>query len=155
MSETELGTIRHYYRYSPALASAGQPEEAQLALLPGRFDCVINLARTDSPHALADEAAAVAALDLEYHPIPVDFRHPSPADLDDFFDVMRTHAGQRVFVHCALNWRASAFVFLHRVINEHCDPVAAGNDMHAIWQPDAVWRRFIDEMLQRHGSDRG
>lgn len=153
MSETDLESIRHYRRLGPALASAGQPEPEQLALLPPAFDCIINLARPDSPHALDNEADLVNRLGLDYVHIPVDFRNPRPADLAEFLAAMQAHASERLFVHCALNWRASAFVFLHRVINEQCDPARAHADMLAVWQPDPTWQAFIDSMLLRHGGN--
>ena len=154
MSESDLESIRHYRRLGPRLATAGQPEPAQLAFLPPAFDCVINLARPDSPHALADEAKLVRQQGLDYVHIPVDFKHPRPRDLTAFFDTMQAYAGRRVFVHCALNWRVSAFVFLHRVINEHCDPDLAYKDLHAIWQPDPVWQSFIDASLAQYPNQR-
>jgi len=153
MSESELESIRHYRRLGPMLASAGQPDPDQLALLQPAFDCVIKLARPDSPHALDNEADLVNRLGLDYVHIPVDFSNPLPADLEEFLAAMRAHASERLFVHCALNWRASAFVFLHRVINEQWDPAQARADMLAVWQPDATWQIFIDSMLSRHGDN--
>jgi len=155
MSEAELEAIRNYRRLEPDLASAGQPEADQLELLPEHFDCVINLARSDSPHALADEAERIAGLGLDYVHIPVDFKNPRTEDLERFFAAMQTYNAKRRLVHCALNWRASAFVFLHRVINEGHDPGRARSELHAVWQPDTTWQAFIDHMLQQHGSPPG
>ena len=149
-SENELQTIRYYYRYDATLASAGQPEASQLELLPGAFDCVVNLARPDSPHALTDEAGVLEALGLPYIHLPVDFKHPLARDIDNFLAMMREPTEQRLFVHCAYNWRASSFVFLHRIINTGCDPQQAKADLHAIWQPDATWQAFIETTLQRY-----
>ncbi len=148
--ENELQTIRHYYRYDATLASAGQPEASQLALLPGAFDCVINLAQSDSPHALTDEAGTLEALGLPYIHLPVDFKKPLARDIKRFLAMMREHTEQRLFVHCAYNWRASSFVFLHRVINADCDQQQAKADLYAIWQPDATWQAFIETTLQQH-----
>lgn len=154
MSESMLESIRNYHRLGPMLATAGQPEPDQLALLPEAFDCVINLARSDSPHAVADEASMIRQLGLDYVHIPVDFKQPRPPDLAAFFSAMQLHASQRLFVHCALNWRASAFVYLHRVINENCNPDRAHSDMTAIWQPDEIWQAFIDTCLDQYRRDR-
>lgn len=152
MSETKLESIRHYRRLTPLLASAGQPEAGQLAWLPTAFDCVINLARADSPHALPDEAQRLAELGLDYVHIPVDFRQPQLRDLAEFFQATETRTAQRLFVHCAYNWRASAFVFLYRVLREQADPAQARADMHAIWQPDPLWQAFIDQALQHYSA---
>ena len=53
-----------------------------------------------------------------------------------------------VFVHCAANMRVSAFVFLYRVLNQGVGVSEAERDLHAIWQPDEVWSRFIQEQLK-------
>lgn len=154
MSESRLQSIRHYRRLSPLLASAGQPEAGQLILLPPAFDCIINLARSDSPHALADEAGEVRALGLDYVPIPVDFKQPQLTDLAAFLAAMDARTGQRVFVHCAYNWRASAFVYLYRRIRQLEAPATARADLEAVWQPDDVWEAFIEQALARYSTSK-
>jgi hypothetical protein len=49
--------------------------------------------------------------------------------------------------------RASAFTFLYRIIHQGVDPSEARRAMQEIWDPNAVWEQFIDEMLQPHGVD--
>ena len=53
-----------------------------------------------------------------------------------------------VFIHCAANMRVSAFVFIYRVRFERIDRTLAERDLFAIWQPDEVWSRFIEEQLK-------
>lgn len=149
MSEAALQAIRNYHRISPRLATAGQPEVDQYPLLGRHFDCVINLARPDSPHALNDEAALVAHHGLEYIALPVDFKQPRSDDFEAFRRHMQERQQQRVFVHCAMNWRVSSFVFLYRIIDADVDRATAQHDLEATWQPDPVWREFIDETLKR------
>jgi hypothetical protein len=62
---------------------------------------------------------------------------------------MRAFAGRKVFVHCALNMRVSAFVFLQRVLDEQLPVGNAAVDLHRVWEPDEVWRDFIARMLAR------
>jgi hypothetical protein len=52
-------------------------------------------------------------------------------------------------VHCAANKRVSAFVYLYRVLHEGVPEEEARKDLHAIWQPDEVWSRFIAEQMGR------
>ena len=61
---------------------------------------------------------------------------------------MEAFDGRRVFVHCAANMRVSAFVFLYRVLRQRVPPSEAECDLHAIWQPDGVWSRFIQNQLE-------
>jgi hypothetical protein len=56
-----------------------------------------------------------------------------------------------VFVHCAANMRVSAFLFLYHVLFKNVPASEAERDLHAIWQPDAVWTRFIQEQIENHG----
>jgi hypothetical protein len=46
--------------------------------------------------------------------------------------------------------RVSAFVFLYRVMFQHIAVAEAERDLHAIWQPDEVWSRFIRDELENH-----
>ena len=48
----------------------------------------------------------------------------------------------------AANMRVSAFVFLYRVLRQRISPSEAERDLHAIWQPDEVWSRFIRDRLE-------
>lgn len=149
MSEAALQAIRNYRRISPRLATAGQPEVNQYPLLGGHFDCVINLARPGSPHALDDEPALAARHGLEYIALPVDFKQPQTRDFEVFRRHLQEREQQRVFVHCAMNWRVSSFVFLYRVIDAGVDRATAQHDLAAVWQPDPVWREFIDVTLKQ------
>lgn len=151
MSETELLNIRNYRRIDQQLATAGQPQADQFVIIGRHFDCVINLALPDSPGALADEAARVRHAGRDYVHIPVNFKEPAAANLEAFFQTMQARAQQHVFVHCALNWRVSAFVFLYRVIRKEVALSKAYADLQAVWTPNAIWQSFIDSALHQHG----
>ena len=74
---------------------------------------MVNLGLLDPRYCLTDEAGSVAALGLAYHHIPVDFNAPQAEDLLRFFAVMDGAQDQKVFVHCAANYRVSSFVALY------------------------------------------
>jgi hypothetical protein len=44
--------------------------------------------------------------------------------------------------------RVSCFVFLYRVLRLGLPVETALQNMLAIWQPNEVWQRFIDAILQ-------
>lgn len=141
-----------FRRIAPNLATAGQPWPEHLALLrEAGYEAVINLAMPDSPNALADEAERLRALGLAYHAIPVEWTAPSAERLDEFFAVMDALGERRRLVHCALNKRASAFVFLWRVLRQNEAIEFAARDLFAVWNPQPAWRRFIDERLAEQG----
>lgn len=141
----ELHTIRNFYAYNEMLATAGQPEADQFRLIrQAGFQRIINLARPDSPYAIENEAELVKKAGLEYIHIPVDIKSPSIDKLEQFFQVMQTPK-QQTFVHCALNWRVSCFVYLYRTLKCSVEEEKARRDLYNIWQPDAVWENFMEK----------
>ncbi|MDE0855932.1 MAG: NUDIX domain-containing protein, partial [Nevskia sp.] len=130
------------------LATAGQPTAGQMRVIRGSgYQTVINLLPADSGSALADEAAVVEEQGLRYHYLPVSWEAPGADDFARFCELMQAEAGRRVLVHCAANKRVSAFVFLYRVLRLGVARDVAERDLLAVWQPDPVWSRFIDERL--------
>src|SRR5262245_15164168 len=148
---TSLSEICNYREIGERLATAGQPSEDRFhAISSAGFEAVINLALPTSDHALADEGSIVTGLGMIYVHIPVAFDAPKPEDFHLFCRTMAAFEGKRVFVHCAANKRASAFVFLYRVLNQRETVAKAERDLLAIWQPDKVWNRFIRHQLENN-----
>ncbi len=152
MPPSSVESIVNYLTISDTLGTAGQPSRRQFkAIKAAGYELVINLAMPDSSNALADEADLVAIHGMEYVHIPVVWERPKAGDLDRFFEVMDAHTDRRKLVHCALNMRVSVFVYLYRVLRQGVPPDVAREAMLQIWQPDAVWSRFIHDSLERHG----
>jgi protein tyrosine phosphatase (PTP) superfamily phosphohydrolase (DUF442 family) len=84
---------------------------------------------------------------MDYIHIPVIFDNPTEADLQRFFEAMHANQEKKCFVHCIANMRVSAFVFLYRVLQQGVAPDQARALLHKIWQPNAIWQRFIDDAL--------
>lgn len=149
MNDHALIAIRNFRRLDALLATAGQPTEEQLrAVAIAGFRSVINLALPTSTGALLDERASVTALGMEYVHIPVDFAAPTATDYAKFTAELVARPGQTVFIHCAANWRVSAFMALYRVNTLGWNREAAFAELHQVWEPDAVWSRFLDEQLK-------
>ena len=131
------------------LLTAGQPNEDQLEDA-ARQDVrvVINLALHDDPrYSLRDESGTVRALGMQYVHVPVQFSSPTETDLQAFCDAMDAHRDEKVLVHCAANYRVTAFVGLYRVLREGWTVEAAFAPMRSVWEPDEVWKEFIARML--------
>ena len=147
-STASLSEIRGFRPISDSLGTAGQPTENQFrAVQAAGFEVVVNLALPTSDNALANEGSIDSALGMSYVHIPVNFENPTPQDFESFCQVMKAFEARRVFVHCAANMRVSAFVFLYRVLHQRSPVADAEWDLHAIWQPDEVWSRFIQGQL--------
>ena len=150
--KASLNTLTGIYGFrdiGDRLGTAGQPTEAQLGLVrESGFEAVINLALPTSDNAISNEGSVVTSLGMSYVHIPVDFKAPKAQDFRAFLRVMDAFDDRPVFVHCAANMRASAFVFLYRVLCEQVPASVAERDLHAIWKPDKVWSQFIQEQLK-------
>ena len=143
MTPGEFG-IHNFRRLSPTLTTSGQPDEAQFAALrDAGVETIINLALSTSPRALPDEAAMLAGLGLRYIHIPVEFTAPTEADFEAFARAMDGLGDTPVHIHCAANYRVSAFLYRYRVGRLGWIEDAARPDLDAIWEPDAVWQNFL------------
>jgi protein tyrosine phosphatase (PTP) superfamily phosphohydrolase (DUF442 family) len=149
MNSGALSGIKNFRAIGERLGTAGQPTESQFqAVREAGYEAVINLAVPTSQNALAHEGSIVAGLGMAYVHIPVNFKAPTIQDFQIFCRALEVFGERPVFVHCALNMRVSAFVFLYRVLRQGVAPSDAERDLRAIWEPDPVWSRFIAERLE-------
>lgn len=131
------------------LWSSGQLSERDIRRLPALgVEVVVNLALPTSSNALPGEAERVSGEGLAYVQIPVEWERPKPEQFAQFVGVLEAFRGCKVWVHCALNMRVSAFIYLYRrrVLSE-CEEAAAF-PMREVWTPDATWQAFIDQVLR-------
>lgn len=140
----KLTAILNYLQVTDRIASSGQPDSDQFAAIADAgYQLIINLAMPDSPKAIATEADIVAAHQMAYVHIPVPFDSPRAVHLKQFIDAMKAFSKTRVWVHCALNYRVSAFLYLYlQLVEDVSEPQARGALLSA-WQPDAVWADFM------------
>lgn len=140
-----LADIRNFRSVDDSLGTAGQPTEAQLAdVAAAGYAVLVNLGLLDPKYCLPDEAGAVASLGMVYRHIPVKFDAPAVEDFRAFVTAMDGWRDLRVFVHCAANFRVSAFIAVYGELRLGWTRVRAEEFMHLTWQPNATWRAFID-----------
>jgi len=150
-SRTNLSEIYSFRAVGDRLGTAGQPTQTQFQTVrENGFEAVINLALPTSDNAIPNEGSVVTSLGMSYVHIPVDFKAPMSQDFRAFCRVMAAFDDRPVFVHCAANMRVSAFVFLYRVLFQRVAVPEAERDLHAVWQPDEIWSRFIRDELKTH-----
>jgi protein tyrosine phosphatase (PTP) superfamily phosphohydrolase (DUF442 family) len=114
-------------------------------------EVVINLALHDDPrYSLPDERGTVESLGMTYRHIPVQFGQPVESDLLSFFDVMDSVSDRRVLIHCAANYRVTAFLGLYRHLRQGWPADRAFELMNGVWTPDEVWTEFIRAMRTKH-----
>lgn len=137
------------------LLTAGQPTTRQLAeLASAGFELVVNLAPADASNALQDEAGTVTALGMQYLHIPVDWEAPAHSDLEKFILAMRTYSSRRMLVHCAANYRVSAFYSLYAMLDLGWTSEQARAFRAPIWDGShyPVWQSFLSETEQRFAA---
>ena len=143
---TDVTAIYNYVPINDSIASSGQPQREQFqAIKSAGFAVVLNLALASSEGAVTDEDAVVTELGMTYLHIPVDFANPTVADVQTFIGLMRGLQGRKVWVHCQVNARVSAFLYLYlRYELGLSDEDASGPVLNA-WLPqmDDTWREFL------------
>jgi protein tyrosine phosphatase (PTP) superfamily phosphohydrolase (DUF442 family) len=144
--------ISNYREYSDAFASSGQPTAKQLEILrDNNVERVIYLAYSNQSTSLDEEDFLVKELGMDYVHIPVEFDAPTRSDFYTFAAIMEQQPGKKTLLHCQVNYRASAFSLLYRVIYEDVAIEDAKEDMNSVWSPNETWRNFIFDVLQDKG----
>ncbi|MEE9310257.1 MAG: protein tyrosine phosphatase family protein [Cocleimonas sp.] len=123
--------------------TSGQPSPLQFTeIAEASFTSVINLAMPDSTNALPDEGGFVTEAGMNYFHMPVPFEAPTRKHLSLFLKLMKTLEKDKIWVHCALNWRVSAFMY-HYQKNTLKLPDDERVAMLESWEPDEVWQDFL------------
>ncbi len=147
---SKLEEIYNFVPISETIATSGQPTPEQFAAIKDAgYETIVNLALPTSTNAIPNEQAIVEALGIDYVHIPVIWEEPTLEDLDRFFGELERDANQKVFVHCAMNMRVSAFIYLYRILRQQVAEETAKQTMAQIWEPNEVWQAFIATAKQR------
>ena len=144
-----ISEIYNYRLIDNRYGTSGQPTEDQFHdIRKAGYDMVINLALSGSEYALKEEDKIVTGLGMSYVHIPVDFKAPGTQDFRSFCSLLQTFPDRQIFIHCIANMRVSAFMYLYRVLFLQVPDAEAEKDLSAIWEPDEVWSRFIEEQKE-------
>jgi protein tyrosine phosphatase (PTP) superfamily phosphohydrolase (DUF442 family) len=142
-------SIYNYIKISDQFISGGQPtvEQVQAVAAEG-FTAVINLATLNPEYALADEAGLVRSLGMAYFHIPVAWENPTEADFALFEQCMQQLLPGRTLIHCAANYRVTAFYSLYAMKYLGWNEIQAGAFRKPVWQGSdyPTWEAFIAKM---------
>ena len=139
-------TILNHFQVTDDIASSGQPTVAQIKeIASGGYDTIINLAMPDHENSIANEGSLVTSLGMTYIHIPVPFDAPSEDHFAEFSGYMDVLSDKRVWVHCIVNARVSAFLFRYLQKNRSFTAAQAKTPILEQWMPqmDNVWKAFI------------
>jgi uncharacterized protein (TIGR01244 family) len=142
----------NFRRITERVTTSGLVNVEQLANLQREgYQAVINLLPDSYEHAVDDEARIVRDQGLDYVYIPVDFDAPTHDDFVAFSDVMSARTTQKVHVHCAANYRVSAFYGLYAQSQGWCSEAEADALVRDVWNPADYprWMEFITDERTR------
>jgi protein tyrosine phosphatase (PTP) superfamily phosphohydrolase (DUF442 family) len=130
------------------LWTSGQLSERDIDALPALgIEVVINLAVPTSTNALPGEAELVTSHGIAYFQLPVAWESPTIKDLTTFFNLMAALKGKNLWIHCAMNMRVSAFLYLYRIVCLSEPEEIAVHPMTEVWVPNETWQSFITHAL--------
>lgn len=136
----------NYREVSKSIAIAGLLQPEQLAELGAAgIDMVINLLPDSSEHAILGEKKIVEDQGIEYCYIPVDFAAPQLKDYEQFKEVMSRAGDKKLLIHCAANYRVSAFYSQYAQEIGVWDAIEAEQFVGSIWNPNDYpgWSEFL------------
>lgn len=145
----------NFRRVSDLITTSGVVGAERLANMRAEeYDAVINLLPDSSEYAVKNEAAILEAQGVDYVSIPVDFAAPTSGDLEAFVEAMDARTGQKVHVHCAANFRVSAFFGLYATRIGQWTAQDADDFIHTVWDPAAHpgWTELITTERSRTGT---
>ncbi len=147
----DVSQINNYLQYSDKFSSSGQPTKEQFnALSKAKFKYIIYLAYSDNSTAIEHEDRLVSQLNMTYIQLAVDFKNPKPTDFETVATVLKKTANAKTLLHCQVNFRASAFSFLYRVIYQDVPVKIAKQAMDKVWEPNPIWFKFMQKVMRQH-----
>jgi protein tyrosine phosphatase (PTP) superfamily phosphohydrolase (DUF442 family) len=148
----------NFRRPTSQVHTSGVINEAQLANLKAEgYIAVINLLPKKNDNAIPSEKKIVKEQGLDYHNIQVDWENPTLKDYAKFSKIMDGYheaitgrdPTQKVIVHCAANFRASAFLSLYAYKNLRWSEGQVTESINAVWNITdyPTWNTFVENKM--------
>ena len=140
----------NFVQAAETIATSGVvPLEEFAVIAAAGYRCVVNLLPNDSQYAQAGEAETVRGLGMSYVHIPIDIDCPTMADYESFERAMDDARESCVWVHCAANWRVSAFVSLYGQARLGWSRERGDQLVRGLWEPTRPWLDLAARVLER------
>ncbi len=144
-----MNKILNYIKVNELIYTSGQPKIEELELIANEgFEVVINLAMPTTSNALENEDIIVASLNMTYIHIPVDFENPKVSDLKLFLNILQALGANKVWIHCAKNYRVSAFMYVYHKYILHTPFEEIDLSIFEKWQPSLAWQELMKIQLE-------
>ncbi|MGA1932317.1 protein tyrosine phosphatase family protein [Arcobacter sp. YIC-464] len=136
--------ILNYIKINELIHTSGQPTIEQFSKLKEEeFEVIINIALCNSSNALENEDKIVSELGMTYIHLPIDFEEPKLSDLKLFINILQSLGANKVLVHCAKNYRVSAFMYVYHkyILQTPFDNIDLS--MFEQWSPNKTWQSLM------------
>lgn len=144
-----MNKVLNYIKINELISTSGQLKIEELELIANEgFEVVINLAMPTTSNALENEDKIVSSLNMSYIHIPVDFENPKLSDLKLFLNILQALGANKVWVHCAKNYRVSAFMYVYHKYILHTPFEQIDLSIFDMWQPSLVWQELMKVQLE-------
>jgi len=112
------------------------------------YEVVINLLPDNDKHATGGEKESIEGMGLKYIHIPIDWNEPTNSNFESFKSSMDSNKNRKIHIHCAANYRASAFYALYAHKNHGWSESKLSEFIGSIWETSEypVWERFISDI---------
>lgn len=148
---------RNFRRINDRLTTSGTVQVDDLRMLRAEgYEAVVNLLPDTSEYAVSNERNVVESQGIEYVHIPVDFKQPTEANFSQFSAALDRLQQRKVHLHCAANYRVSAFCSLYFVSRGVWSTEQSAEFIASIWQLSEypAWSQFIASVLSRLAAAR-
>ena len=138
--------IYNYRKVNDQIITGGQPSAEQLKSAASEgFQAVINLATLQPGHSLEDEAGLAQGLGMQYYHIPVAWDNPKESDFIAFEAAMQQLGSAKMLIHCAANFRVTAFYSLYALKHLGWSEQQADEFRLSVWGGSnyPIWEEFI------------
>lgn len=139
-----MESILNYIKVNDTISTSGQPTKKQIkTIAENGFDVVINLAMHNKG-ALQEEDKIVSKNRMMYIHLPITWKNPEMDRFELFLRLLKTLQDEKkkVFIHCIMNYRASAFIFQYKklVLKQADVKLIAPKE----FKPNKAWKKIME-----------
>jgi uncharacterized protein (TIGR01244 family) len=147
----ELPPIRNFLQVNPQFCTGGQPRIEHIAKLKADgVKAVLNL-RIPEEHRAEEEKTAVETAGMKYFNIPVVYRNPTDAQVEEFLRITDDPANRPMFIHCTAAIRVGAFWAIRRAVRDGAPIEAALEDGRKVGLTNAP---HLEEFVRKYVASR-
>ncbi len=142
-----MKSILNYIKVNKNISTSGQPTKKEFKKIAKEgFEIVINLAMHNRG-ALKKEDKIVSKAGMIYIHIPVTWKNPEHDRLELFLEILKTlqKKNKKVFIHCIMNYRVSAFIYQYKKAILKQKKVKFISPKK--FKPNKIWQKIIDKRL--------